>query len=216
MSQPKVASLSQCHQTLDLGQPYNGDSPRTTSGNKTLAASNGQSFPDRVAIAKERLVDGIGGPSENFKFSPFGCTPVDNNQVSSAKSHSNEDSKPPTGKMVSAPEDDAAKLLQHEAELNPKTLPSQKRQEHAVKALSSPLVQSAFELAKSLLAKEVQPLPARVISDDLWQLRWPLACSVVFAPQSPHIPAGLSFLMWSVFLPFFVADLRGWTFVGHA
>jgi hypothetical protein len=119
-------------------------------------------------------------------------------------------------KMVSAPEHDAAKPLQNKAELNPKTLPSQKQQEHAITVLTSPLVQSAFELAKGLLAKEVQPLPARAISDDLRQLRWPLACSVAFALQSPHIPAGLSLLMWSVFLPFFVAELRGWTFVGHA
>jgi hypothetical protein len=194
--------------------PYNGDSPRTTSGNNTLAASNGQSSPDRVAIAKERLVDGIREPSENFKFSPFGCTPGDNNQVSPAKSHSSEDSKPPTEKTVSPPERDAAKPLQHKAGLNPKTLPSQKQREHAFTVLTTPLVKSAFELARNLLAKEVQPLPARAISDDLWQLRWPLACSVAFALQSPHIPAGLSFLMWSVFLPFFVAELRGWTFLG--
>jgi hypothetical protein len=191
--------------------PYSGDSPRTTSGNHTLAASNGQSNPDWVAAPKVQ-----DSSFKHIQSSPFGFPVVGNNQVSPAKSHSSEDSKPPMEKLVSTPEHDAAKPLQHEAEPSPKTLPSQKQQEHAVTALSSPLVQSAFELAKSLLAKEVRPLPARVISDDLWQLRWPLACSVAFALQSPHIPAGLSILMWSVFLPFFVAELRGWTFVGHA
>jgi hypothetical protein len=59
-------------------------------------------------------------------------------------------------------------------------------------------------------------LPARAISADIWQFRWPLACSIAFALHSPHIPAGLSFLMWSVFLPFFVAELRGWAVVGRA
>jgi hypothetical protein len=194
--------------------PYNNDSPKRTSSNTTLAASNGQSSPDRVAIAQESLVDG--GPFKNFKTSPFRFMPVGDKQIPLMKPDSNANPNQSTGKTVSAPELDASKSLQHEAQPSPKTLPSQKQQEHAVTALSSPLVQSAFELAKSLLAKEVRPLPARAISDDLWQLRWPLACSVAFALQSPHIPAGLSFLMWSVFLPFFVAELRGWTFVGHA
>jgi hypothetical protein len=72
------------------------------------------------------------------------------------------------------------------------------------------LMQSMTELATCLLAKEVRPLSARAISADIWQFRWPLACSIAFALHSPYIPAGLSFLMWSVFLPFFVAELRGW------
>jgi hypothetical protein len=193
--------------------PHNSDSTNRASGNTTLAEHNAQFNLDQVAtpIARDSSVDC--GPFKHIQFSPLWCPP---NQIPPAKSDSNEDSKPPMEKMVSAPEHDAAKPLQNKAELNPKTLPSQKQQEHAITVLTSPLVQSAFELAKGLLAKEVQPLPARAISDDLRQLRWPLACSVAFALQSPHIPAGLSLLMWSVFLPFFVAELRGWTFVGHA
>ena len=93
--------------------------------------------------------------------------------------------------------------------------PSQKTQTHATTMSASPLVHSTFELATCLLAKEVRPLPARAISADIWQFRWPLACSIVFALHSPHIPAGLSFLMWSIFLPFFVAELRGWTVVSQ-
>jgi hypothetical protein len=197
--------------------PYNGDSSRRTSGNTTLAASNGQSSADRVVIAQESLVDGR--PSQNIKFFRFGCPPGGNSQITPTKSDGNANPKPLTERVVSATESVAAKPSQHEvqaAEPNPKTLLSHKQQEHAVTVLTSPLVQSAFELAKGLLAKEVRPLPARAISDDLWQLRWPLACSVAFALHSPHIPAGLSFLMWSVFLPLFVAELRGWTVAGDA
>jgi hypothetical protein len=193
--------------------PHNSDSTNRASGNTTLAEHNAGFNPDRVAtsMVQDKSVDS--GPFSHIQFPPLWCPP---NQIPPAKSDSNENSKPPMEKMVSAPEHDAAKLLQHEAQPIPKTLPPQKQQEHAVTVLTSPFVQSAFELAKVLLAKEVQPLPARAISDDLWQLRWPLACSVAFALQSPHIPAGLSLLMWSVFLPFFVAELRGWTLVGHA
>jgi hypothetical protein len=194
--------------------PYNSDSPRGTSGNTTLAASNWQSSADRVAIPQESLVDGR--PFKTIKFFQFGCPPVGNGQNPPTKPDSNVDPKPPTEKTVSPPEYDAATSPQHKAEPDPKTLLSQKQQEHAVTVLTNPFVQSAFEFAKDLVAKEVRPLPARAISDDLWQLRWPLACSVAFALQSPHIPAGLSFLMWSVFLPFFVAELRGWTVVGDA
>ena len=89
-------------------------------------------------------------------------------------------------------------------------LPSQKITNNATVLSASPVVQLMTELAKCLLAKEVRPLPARAISADIWQFRWPLACSIAFAIHSPHIPAGLSFLMWSIFLPFFVAELRGW------
>lgn len=76
---------------------------------------------------------------------------------------------------------------------------------------SDRLVQSLSELVTQHLAKEARPLPARTISADLWQLRWPLACSISLALQSPHIPPALSLVIWSVFLPFFVAELRGWT-----
>jgi len=92
----------------------------------------------------------------------------------------------------------------------------QKTSNNATASSASPVVQSMSELAKYLLAKEVRPLPAGAISADIWQFRWPLACSIAFALHSPHIPAGLSFLMWSIFLPFFVAELRGWTVADQA
>jgi hypothetical protein len=87
---------------------------------------------------------------------------------------------------------------------------SQKIPNSATMMSASQLMQSITELATCVLAKEVRPLSARAISADIWQFRWPLACSIAFALHSPYIPAGLSFLMWSVFLPFFVAELRGW------
>lgn len=94
--------------------------------------------------------------------------------------------------------------------------PSQKAQKSGIMMSTRPHVQSMFELATFLLAKEVRPSPARAISADIWQFRWPLACSLAFALHSPYVPAGLSFFMWSVFLPFFVAELRGWTVADHA
>jgi hypothetical protein len=77
------------------------------------------------------------------------------------------------------------------------------------------LLQSSLTLATKFLAKDVQPMPLRTISADLWQLRWPLACSVAFALQSPYMPPALSFVMWSIFLPFFVAELRAWNGKGQ-
>lgn len=72
------------------------------------------------------------------------------------------------------------------------------------------LLRSLFAFAAKLLARETRPLPASTISADLWQLRWPLACLVIFALYSPHIPPALSLFTWSVFLLYFVAELRGW------
>jgi hypothetical protein len=69
---------------------------------------------------------------------------------------------------------------------------------------------STSDLLMRMLANEARPLPARTISADLFQLRWPLACLVAFVLHSPFNPPALSFVMWSVFLPFFVAELRGW------
>jgi hypothetical protein len=77
------------------------------------------------------------------------------------------------------------------------------------------LFQTSLTLAAEFLAKEVHPMPLRTISADLWQLRWPLACSVTFALQSPYMPPALSFVMWSIFLPFFVAELRAWNGKGQ-
>jgi hypothetical protein len=114
---------------------------------------------------------------------------------------------------------DLEKTHQSQSEARPSdtvSSASQKILNNAIIMSASPLMQSMTELATCLLAKEVRPLPARAISADIWQFRWPLACSIAFALHSPHIPAGLSFLMWSVFLPFFVAELRGWAVVGRA
>lgn len=72
------------------------------------------------------------------------------------------------------------------------------------------LLPSLLAFTTKLLAKPTRPLPASTISADLWQLRWPLACFLIFALHSPHIPPALSSGMWIVFLPCFVAELRGW------
>ncbi|KAH0169069.1 hypothetical protein KCU67_g3221, partial [Aureobasidium melanogenum] len=78
-----------------------------------------------------------------------------------------------------------------------------------------PMDRNMAALLMEMLAKEAQPLPARTISADLFQLRWPLVCLAVFVLHSPYVPGALLFVMWSVFLPFFVAELRGWEMVEH-
>ncbi|KAI6799455.1 hypothetical protein KC363_g1242 [Hortaea werneckii] len=53
-------------------------------------------------------------------------------------------------------------------------------------------------------------IPERTIMDDLTALRWPLGCAVAFALHTPYVPPLLSAMLWTVFLPFLVAELRGW------
>ncbi|KAK6400069.1 hypothetical protein LTR81_024641 [Elasticomyces elasticus] len=62
----------------------------------------------------------------------------------------------------------------------------------------------------ALLVKKRPALPERTIVEDLVSLRWPLACLMAFALHGPYVPAALSVFMWTVFLPFFIAELRGW------
>ncbi|KAK5675457.1 hypothetical protein LTS10_011899 [Elasticomyces elasticus] len=62
----------------------------------------------------------------------------------------------------------------------------------------------------ALLVKKRPALPERTIIEDLISLRWPLACLMAFALHGPYVPATLSVFMWTVFLPFFIAELRGW------
>ncbi|KAI7333736.1 hypothetical protein KC315_g4117 [Hortaea werneckii] len=53
-------------------------------------------------------------------------------------------------------------------------------------------------------------IPERTIMDDLTALRWPLGCAIAFALHTPYVPPLLSAMLWTVFLPFLVAELRGW------
>ncbi|KAI7477384.1 hypothetical protein KC357_g4562 [Hortaea werneckii] len=53
-------------------------------------------------------------------------------------------------------------------------------------------------------------IPERTIMDDLTALRWPLGCAIAFALHTPYVPPVLSAMLWTVFLPFLVAELRGW------
>lgn len=89
---------------------------------------------------------------------------------------------------------------------------SQKRYVHESGRVADTFaLESALALATKLLTKEVKSQPKRTIFTDLWKLRWPLACCVVFVVYSPYLPPRLTYLMWSLFLPLFVAELRGWT-----
>ncbi|KAI7285138.1 hypothetical protein KC345_g1921 [Hortaea werneckii] len=53
-------------------------------------------------------------------------------------------------------------------------------------------------------------IPERTIMEDLTALRWPLGCAVVFALHTPYVPPLLSAMLWTIFLPSLVAELRGW------
>ncbi|KAI6863245.1 hypothetical protein KC323_g5156 [Hortaea werneckii] len=54
-------------------------------------------------------------------------------------------------------------------------------------------------------------IPERTIIEDLTALRWPLGCAVAFALHTPYVPPLLSAMLWTIFLPSLVAELRGWT-----
>lgn len=153
------------------------------------------------------------GQFSGISFSPFWKLP-DESSGSPAISSGTMSNEHQSDKVNLAVESDfrtVHETLDTARPIDTESLSPQKAQSPVTMMITSTHVQSMFELANTLLAKEVQPLPARAISADIWQFRWPLACSIVFAIHSPHIPAGLSFLMWSIFLPFFVAELRGWT-----
>ena len=152
-------------------------------------------------------------PSSNAPTSPdWRSQPGDNPEPSATLGHT-EGIKQSNDGVIPATRGNPGETRRPHIEVRPSDAvfsPSQKIPNNATVLSASPIAQSMTELARCLLAKEVRPLPARAISADIWQFRWPLACSIAFALHSPHIPAGLSFLMWSIFLPFFVAELRGW------
>ena len=66
-----------------------------------------------------------------------------------------------------------------------------------------------LEALRRLRLVMIELLPQYVLSD-LIQFGRPLACAVILALCSSFLPAGLSFVFWLTFLPFFVAELRGW------
>ena len=64
--------------------------------------------------------------------------------------------------------------------------------------------------SREWLDHERSGLPSRTIYSDLIRFRWSLACAAISALYTPHAPPFLSVLIWSVFLPFFVAEMREW------
>ncbi|KAI6847851.1 hypothetical protein KC332_g2224 [Hortaea werneckii] len=69
------------------------------------------------------------------------------------------------------------------------------------------------KLLMTLLAalnREKPAIPESTIMEDLTALRWPLGCAVVFALHTPYAPPLLSAMLWAIFLPSLVAELRGW------
>jgi hypothetical protein len=158
-------------------------------------------------------------PFGHIQFIPFWQPPVPGVPAPPATSDSTMSSDRSIDGVVPAVETGPRKSHQSHNEDRPmgtNVSPLQAAQNNSTMMSTSPLMQSMTQFATCLLAKEVRPLPARAISADIWQFRWPLTCSIAFALHSPHIPASLSFIMWSIFLPFFVAELRGWVVVGQA
>ena len=60
------------------------------------------------------------------------------------------------------------------------------------------------------LRKERKGLRYRTIHSDLIQFRWPLACTIALVLHAPYAPPMLSMLLWIVFLPLFMAEMREW------
>ncbi|KAI7490043.1 hypothetical protein KC351_g876 [Hortaea werneckii] len=84
---------------------------------------------------------------------------------------------------------------------------------HNVDATSK-VVHHGEKLLMNLLAalNHKRPaIPERTIMEDLTTLRWPLGCAVAFALHTPYVPTLLSAMLWTIFLPSLVAELRGWT-----
>ncbi|THZ07733.1 hypothetical protein D6C95_01883 [Aureobasidium pullulans] len=69
---------------------------------------------------------------------------------------------------------------------------------------------SLLEICFKSLSMEAQSLSARTISTDLWQMRWPIFCSITLAMLSSHASLTLSFATWSLFLTFLFSELRIW------
>lgn len=199
-------------------QNTNASSERFHNGvpSATKGLSSGPVF-GAIPVVEELSIDR--GSFSDIQFPTIWHSQSGNSTGLSASSGRAVGIKQSTEGVAHTAQSDLGKTHQSQSETRPSDTvlsPSQKIPNNATIMNASPLMQSMTELAICLLAKEVRPLPARAISADIWQFRWPLACSIAFALHSPHIPAGLSFLMWSVFLPFFVAELRGWAVVGRA
>lgn len=183
------------------------------------SAVNGLPSGVKVAdapIAQNTSVDP--GPWAHIQFTPFWKQPdegpappaISSSTINNERTDDLVDSAVKSGPVKAhQTHDDKAQSIGQEH------LQPQKAQTPVTVMSASTIAQSMTELANCLLAKEVRPLPAKAISADIWHFRWPLACSIAFALHSPHLPAGLSFLMWSIFLPFFVAELRGWNVADH-
>ena len=211
-------------QGISEKQPYTAGRFQTFADNIPAAESNPPTHCER-AIASTSTTQAIPAapqPFAHIQFDPNWSSigsnhpaPLTQTGAGNVKSEqSTEDGRP-----FSPVNDPKTPRRQHQGEQSrsnviskktPTPCDTQEGQTAATTIITGPLAQSIFDFARNLLAKEVRPLPARTILTDLWQLRWPLACSVVVALQSPYIPSVLSLLMWSIFLPFFVAELRGW------
>ncbi|KAI7327920.1 hypothetical protein KC315_g6874 [Hortaea werneckii] len=83
---------------------------------------------------------------------------------------------------------------------------------HNLDAISQ-VVHHGEKLLVALLAvldQKRPPIPERTIMEDLTALRWPLGCAIAFALHTPYVPPVLSAVLWTIFLPSLVAELRGW------
>lgn len=207
-------------------RPYTGGRFQALAGITQAAGSDSPTDSERVVTSTSttQQSSAASGPFAHIQFYPIWSSGGSNRPAALAQTGTSIVKEPERsmkdGPLSPPANDPETPRHQHQGEqyhsnaISGKTSApcnAQEDQRASMRIMTSPLAQSVFDLTTSLLAKEVRPLPARTISTDLWQLRWPIACSVVFGLQSPHIPSVLSFLMWSIFLPFFVAELRGWT-----
>ena len=60
------------------------------------------------------------------------------------------------------------------------------------------------------LQKERSGLSPRTAYHDIYYLRWPITSAAILALYSPYAPPFLTALVWLIFLPLFVAELREW------
>ncbi|KAI7285057.1 hypothetical protein KC343_g3583 [Hortaea werneckii] len=112
-----------------------------------------------------------------------------------------------------APSDLASAEDQPKAEMQFEDSKRHRIAAHNVDATSK-VVHHGEKLLLNLLAalNHKRPaIPERTIMEDLTALRWPLGCAVVFALHTPYVPPLLSAMLWTIFLPSLVAELRGWT-----
>lgn len=220
---PAETKPSSILQGIAERQPYTAGRFATSSDGMPATGNDQPSCFERVFTSTTLEGSAAPGPFSHIRFNPDWSSSSSNypaNATQTSTSNMEPEQLMKDGRPSSPAEAPETVCRQHQSkhsrsslisEKTPAPCNAQEEQKSATTITASPLANSMYDIATKLLAQEVRPLPARTISTDLWQLRWPLACSVVFALQSPHIPSVLSFLMWSIFLPFFVAELRGWT-----